>query len=262
MILLLDLHQRPFSPEAPKSRNFVDQVFVVFGEHGNYSTGDGEGGNRPLMEGGREAWRMLWRLRKKAYEKAGVKVPEAGEVGGDNDGTKGVSLGESHGCSSYTPYAMDAVTSPPPPVPTPQPPPDAEPTMPLPTPAAAGSVPIGGSYEELLQMDTIIDAEDKAFFTGKVLTHFLEEGQALGIDIGLDVFGLGVPGADARTGQEAQAGVPQGNLFSPTVGGVDGVAAGVRGGGSGGAEDMMDFDWEEWDQVFGKYVSVDVGDVQ
>lgn len=29
----------------------------------------------------------------------------------------------------------------------------------------------------------------------------------------------------------------------------------------GAGQDMMDFDWEEWDQVFGKYVSVDVGDV-
>ncbi|KAL7270116.1 hypothetical protein RUND412_007186 [Rhizina undulata] len=74
MILLLDLYERPFTAEAPRSRVYVDEVFALFGEHGNYSTGDGEVCPRPLMEGGREAWKMLGRLRRKAYFRAGLGV--------------------------------------------------------------------------------------------------------------------------------------------------------------------------------------------
>lgn len=264
MILLLDLHERPFAPEAPKSRNFVDEVFAVFGEHGNYSTGDGEGGNRPLMEGGREAWRMLWRLRKKAYEKAGARVPEADEkvgegYGGMKESDEKAMLAES---SKDCPYAMDAA-APPPPRPIEKP---LVPPAPADAPTAQGSLPISKSFEELLQMDTIIDAEDKAFFTDAIMAHFTQKGEYFGVDMEPDALGFGL--TDTKTDEEeAQAEAPQENQFDPTaersqeIGmGVGGAGEGERGG-EGGTGDMMDFDWEEWDQVFGKYVSVEVGDV-
>jgi len=48
MILLLDLHERPLAPEAPRSRVFVDEIFSLFSEHPG------------------EAWQMLGRLRRRA----------------------------------------------------------------------------------------------------------------------------------------------------------------------------------------------------
>ena len=78
MILLLDLYERPHAPEAPRSRVFVDEVFALFGEFGNYTTEDGEACPRPLMEGGREAWKMLGRLRRRSYKRCGLE--EAGNV--------------------------------------------------------------------------------------------------------------------------------------------------------------------------------------
>lgn len=217
MILLLDLHERPFMPEAAKSRSFIDQVFAVFGEHGNYNTGDGEGGNRPLMEGGLEAWRMLWRLRKKAYEKAGVPVPEApgSPEAPEAPGSPGP---EPSACSVFahmTPYP----TTPPLPPQTPQQ------TPPLPP----------GGFEELLHIDTVIDAEDKAFFTDEMTANFVG-GRLLG--------------RSATT--TAPAPVPVQHmeaLFPPEA----------MPEGAGEEEDLMDFNWEEWDQVFGKSVYVDDG---
>lgn len=196
MILLLDLHERPFMPEAAKSRSFIDQVFLVFGEHGNYSNGDG--GSRPLMEGGLEAWRMLWRLRKKAYEKAGIPVPEVDETTDETSGhTRMDHAVESVGCAQFIDAARAAYPK----------------TPPLPPQTANLAQAPPGGFEELLHMDTIIDAEDKAFFTEEVTASF-ERGV-----------------------------VPPEPLF-----------------GEGEGEpplDMMDFDWEEWDQVFGKSVFVD-----
>jgi len=48
MILLLDLHERPLAPEAPRSRVFVDEIFSLFADHPG------------------EAWHMLGRLRRRA----------------------------------------------------------------------------------------------------------------------------------------------------------------------------------------------------
>lgn len=73
MIMLIDLYERPNSPEAPRSRAFIDQVFSLSGPDGGVVGGeDGVSVQRPLREGGREAWMMLRRLREKAWQKAGL----------------------------------------------------------------------------------------------------------------------------------------------------------------------------------------------
>lgn len=214
MILLLDLHERPFMPEAAKSRSFIDQIFDVFGEHGNYNTGDGEGGSRPLMEGGREAWRMLWRLRTKAYEKAGIPVPSKPTDSGPAATPPPVVTAEPAMCS---PYAMQMA---------------ADDTTPYPTTPV---LPPGG-FEQLLQMDTIIDAEDKAFFTEQISANLARGGQL----------------ATART-EEAVT------LLPPPPIPPSQLEALFAAETPEDAEDLMDFNWEEWDQVFGKSVYVDDG---
>lgn len=83
MILLLDLYERPYAPEAPRSRVFVDEVFALFGEFGNYTTEDGEACPRPLMEGGREAWKMLGRLRRRSYKRCGLEEDSSQTGSGD-----------------------------------------------------------------------------------------------------------------------------------------------------------------------------------
>ncbi|KAI5290765.1 hypothetical protein KEM54_000522, partial [Ascosphaera aggregata] len=73
MIMLIDLYERPHSPEAFKSRAFIDKVFSLSGPDGGV-VGDEDGIStaRPLRDGGREAWSMLKRLRQKAWLKAGL----------------------------------------------------------------------------------------------------------------------------------------------------------------------------------------------
>lgn len=223
MILLLDLHERPFMPEAAKSRSFIDQVFAVFGEHGNYNTGEGEGGNRPLMEGGLEAWRMLWRLRKKAYEKAGVPVPEA-------PGDPGSPGPEPSVCSEFAHMAPYPTTPPlPPQTPPPLPP---------------------GGFEELLHMDTIIDAEDKAFFTEEMTANFAD-GRLLAGRSATTTAPVPVSAAEKKKEAAAAAAVLLLHMETPFV--PEAMPEGA------GEEDLMDFNWEEWDQVFGKSVCVDDG---
>lgn len=71
--MLIDLFERPHSAEAPRSRAFIDQVFALSGPDGGIVHGeDGISVQRPLREGGREAWDMLRRLRQKAWQKAGL----------------------------------------------------------------------------------------------------------------------------------------------------------------------------------------------
>ncbi len=71
--MLIDLFERPHSAEAPRSRAFIDQVFALSGPDGGIVHGeDGVSVQRPLREGGREAWDMLRRLRQKAWQKAGL----------------------------------------------------------------------------------------------------------------------------------------------------------------------------------------------
>lgn len=72
--MLIDLYERPNSPEAPKSRAFIDKVFSLSGPDGGVVGGeDGIYASRPLRDGGREAWDMMRRLREKAWLKAGLQ---------------------------------------------------------------------------------------------------------------------------------------------------------------------------------------------
>jgi hypothetical protein len=73
MIMLVDLYERPTSVEAPRSRAFIDQTFAMSGPDGGIVSGeDGVTVQRPLREGGREAWELLRKLREKAWRKAGL----------------------------------------------------------------------------------------------------------------------------------------------------------------------------------------------
>lgn len=72
-IMLIDLYERPNSPEAAKSRAFIDKIFSISGPDGGVVGGeDGITTQRPLKDGGREAWDMMRRLREKAWQKAGL----------------------------------------------------------------------------------------------------------------------------------------------------------------------------------------------
>lgn len=72
-IMLIDLYERPYSPEASKSRAFIDRVLALSGPDGGVVGGeDGVSTQRPLKDGGREAWDMIRRLRQKAWQKAGL----------------------------------------------------------------------------------------------------------------------------------------------------------------------------------------------
>ncbi|MCJ1390341.1 hypothetical protein MMC18_003200 [Xylographa bjoerkii] len=73
MIMLVDLYERPNSDEAELSRSYIDRTFKQAAPEGGISTE--EGGipvQRPLREGGQEAWTMLRRLRERAWQKAGL----------------------------------------------------------------------------------------------------------------------------------------------------------------------------------------------
>ncbi|KAI9730269.1 MAG: hypothetical protein M1834_006033 [Cirrosporium novae-zelandiae] len=73
MIMLVDLYERPHSAEASQSRFYIDKVFSLSGPDGGIVSGeDGVSVQRPLREGGREAWDMIRRLRHKAWRKAGL----------------------------------------------------------------------------------------------------------------------------------------------------------------------------------------------
>ena len=72
--MLIDLYERPFDPEAPKSRAFIDKIFSLTGPDGGVvgDEDDDMAASRPLKDGGREAWDMIGRLRQKAWQKAGL----------------------------------------------------------------------------------------------------------------------------------------------------------------------------------------------
>ncbi|KAJ5970124.1 uncharacterized protein N7479_000042 [Penicillium vulpinum] len=73
MIMLIDLYERPYSAEASKSRAFIDSILALSGPDGGVVGGeDGVSTQRPLKDGGREAWDMIRRLRQKAWQKAGL----------------------------------------------------------------------------------------------------------------------------------------------------------------------------------------------
>lgn len=72
-IMLIDLYERPYSPEASRSRAFIDSILALSGPDGGVVGGeDGVSTQRPLKDGGREAWDMIRRLRQKAWQKAGL----------------------------------------------------------------------------------------------------------------------------------------------------------------------------------------------
>ncbi len=71
--MLIDLYERPYSPEASRSRAFIDSILALSGPDGGVVGGeDGVSTQRPLKDGGREAWDMIRRLRQKAWQKAGL----------------------------------------------------------------------------------------------------------------------------------------------------------------------------------------------
>lgn len=71
--MLIDLYERPYSPEAFRSRAFIDRILALSGPDGGVVGGeDGVSTQRPLKDGGREAWDMIRRLRQKAWQKAGL----------------------------------------------------------------------------------------------------------------------------------------------------------------------------------------------
>lgn len=75
MILLLDLNRTPDGPTAAESRKAIDIAFALCGPYGGIvggGTSDGQLMQRPLTEGGREAWEYFGRLRTKAWQKAGL----------------------------------------------------------------------------------------------------------------------------------------------------------------------------------------------
>jgi hypothetical protein len=71
--MLVDLYERPNSVEAPRSRALIDKVFSLASPDGGIvNSEDGVSVQRPLREGGREAWDMMRRLRQKAWQRAGL----------------------------------------------------------------------------------------------------------------------------------------------------------------------------------------------
>lgn len=73
MIMLIDLYERPNTPEAMRSRAFIDKIFSISGPDGGVVGGeDGVTTARPLKDGGKEAWDLMRRLREKAWQKAGL----------------------------------------------------------------------------------------------------------------------------------------------------------------------------------------------
>ncbi len=74
VILLVDLHERPESKEAPVSRALIDELFSMSGPD-TLLGGDGEAGVAAASlqcDGGHEEWNMLRRLRERAWNKAGL----------------------------------------------------------------------------------------------------------------------------------------------------------------------------------------------
>ena len=74
VILLVDLYERPNSEEAPISRALIDKFFSI-SEPGGMIANDGEEtitSKQPRRESHHEEWSLLRRLREKAWQKAGL----------------------------------------------------------------------------------------------------------------------------------------------------------------------------------------------
>ncbi len=73
LVILVDVYERPDSVEAPRSRELIDQTFALSApESGIVGGPNGVTVQRPLREGGVEAWDMLRGLRSAAWQKAGL----------------------------------------------------------------------------------------------------------------------------------------------------------------------------------------------
>ena len=73
MILLVDVYERPQSVEAPRCRALIDKVFSIADPVNNIVAGEnGVSTQRPLREGGPEAWDLLRDLRVSGWKKAGL----------------------------------------------------------------------------------------------------------------------------------------------------------------------------------------------
>ena len=71
IIALVDTYERPHSTEAPRSRALIDQVFALSDPSVGIVGGPfGPSTQRPLHEGGSEAWNLLRGLRSAAWRKA------------------------------------------------------------------------------------------------------------------------------------------------------------------------------------------------
>jgi len=229
MILLIDLHERPQSAEAPRNREFVDEVFALFGEDGN-SLLNAAGGNQPLLEGGSLAWKMLARLRKKAYKRAGIKIDKPAG-GGEEEGMatptappkpRGISGRDGH-------PNPDTLT-----VPATG---DVGRGSPEPGTLPPLDIPTGGFEEMLFITDNVITGtmlyKDTAEAAVKIWEKVAAAGIAVDGDTPMD------PGMPTPPLEELPTDIPIGNATEV------------------GADDVMDFDWEEWDAVFGRFTAIE-----
>jgi len=229
MILLIDLHERPLSAEAPRSRGFVDEIFALFGEDGN-SLLNAPGGNRPLLEGGSLAWKMLARLRKKAYERAGIKIDKPAG-GGEEEGMvtptappkpRGIVERDKH-------LSPDTLT-----IPATE---DAGRGSPEPGTLPPLDIPTGGFEEMLFITDNVITGtmlyEDTTEAAVKIWENVAAAGIAVDGDAPMD------PSMPTPPFEELPMDIPIGNVAEVE------------------ADDVMDFDWEEWDAVFGRFTTIE-----
>lgn len=69
-MLLADLIKCPNSSEAKRSRDLVDKIFSLLSEDG-VAGRNGISSQRQLSAGGKEAWSMLRKVKRQAWEKAG-----------------------------------------------------------------------------------------------------------------------------------------------------------------------------------------------
>ena len=73
IILLVDVYERPHSIEAPRCRALIDKVFSLADPANNIvGSVNGVSTQRPLREGGSEAWDLLRDLRSSGWRKAGL----------------------------------------------------------------------------------------------------------------------------------------------------------------------------------------------
>ncbi|CUS09771.1 unnamed protein product [Tuber aestivum] len=234
MLLLIDLHERPHSAEAPQSRRFVDEIFALFGEDGN-SLLDAAGGNRPLLEGGSLTWKMLARLRKKAYERAGIKIRKPAERGEEEGTATPTAPAKTRGISERNrPMNVDTCA-----VPVANGPGGRSPGSNVLPPV---DVPTGGFEEMLFITDNIVTGtgryKDSTEAAMKIWEAMAAAGIAVDNDSPMDPGMPTPPLMEAPTG-ELPMGIPAGDV------------AGI------GVDDAMDFDWEEWDAVFGRFTAIE-----